>query len=230
MKYYSISESIDRKVIGRQYPQSQEAVWPSVINDPDARFNHPLSFHKYLFTKAPKDVIVPDFVIKNSAKITDYISAASTRFPIISKKMVDIIDKPKSSNIQWLPTHLLWKETKIGDYFMLNPLNVDYEILDLEKSEFEKIEDSYIFNSPKSIFFPKNYQELNFYEKSSLKVGFKERIEVKKVTLNNGLNVDLYYLKNFYIEGGVLSSLIISEKIKQELEADKCTGFDLIEL
>ena len=98
MKYYFIEHSLVPKIIGRQIPQSQEAVWPLIINDPDLVFNHPLSFHKYLFVKAPPNVVVPDFVMRNSAKITDYINAASANFPIISRKMVDIIDQHKSSN------------------------------------------------------------------------------------------------------------------------------------
>jgi hypothetical protein len=115
---------------------------------------------------------------------------------------------------------------------MLNPLFVDYEILDLKKSAFEKIEDCSLMYSPKSVFLPKNYEELSFYDSAIFKSTSKERIEVKSCVINKEAQGDLYYLKNFYVLDltRYTSGLIISEKIKQELEAAKCTGFDMIEL
>jgi hypothetical protein len=229
MKYYFIKNSIDRKVIGRQYPQSQDDVWPSFITD---CFEDPRSFKKFHYRKAPPNVVVPDFVMRKSAKVTDFIIAASSKFPIVSKKMVDIIDKQKSTNIQWLPTHLLWKGTKIDNYFVFNPLEFNYEILDLEKTKFNIQLDMLKFYPPVyKEFYPKSLDEILYYHEAIYNNSTPDRLVVFNPKIKDNLSGNVYFLISFYIQADLFyCCLIISEKVKQELEAAKCTGFDLIEL
>jgi hypothetical protein len=230
MKYFIIKESNDPKVIGRGlFVQAESSHWLYWDNDVYSDKNS-------ILTQRYKKIIPKTYwaqpILKKTAKITDLISSIPVSLPCLSQRMKDILQPYMSEEFQFLKTSLIHKDRLIPDYYFLNPYKIDYEILDLESTEFKILLDVLKYYPPVyKEFHPKSLEEIMYYHNAIYNNCTPDRVTVFNPKIKDSVSGHIYFLMSFYIQTDLfVNCLIISEKVKQELEAAKCTGFDLIEL
>jgi hypothetical protein len=217
---YRIQESNTRKEIG-VYPQCIDADYKTPINAPNFIGN-------VYFQKTPKNVVVPDLILRKSAKITDLLSAPIVGYNdklVVSQKLANFLMEFNFSHIEYIPIKVIHQmDYRILDYYVLNFTTSSLNNIDFEKSEIlgeKRNEQRKLTQKPLPI-----HSVLEFKEKlrSLDKFGF-DRIFINRVVLNSQiLNTDLFALTNVSSAPGYF----ISTTLKKTLDANKFSGIDLI--
>ena len=208
MKFYLLDYESGENV-GKTFPQSQEIVSNISINES----NHLLKNQG----KSTDDVYIPDFLLHSKAKVTDLISSSICIYPIISNKLKNILENFINSNTEFLSMNLIVKQEKLK-YWILNIFKSNFRYIDFEKSTFEKING---LNNSLINIYPKS--DFEFIEMINNKKAF-EGICIKRLFLKEGIEDQIFLMNRF---NG--NSYFISENLKKQIEAAKCTGIKFIE-
>ena len=211
MNYYRLTYPTDRS-IGTTWPQSQDCVHEIHIDSPNHIWN--LSGKKF-----PDDVYIPDCILSKKAKLTDLISSSPVPYPIISNKLKRIVEQYRTEKIQFIPTHLIVNGKKM-DYWIMNCYNNEYECLDLESSVIS------LYDRKQKISSQNYFSSSDALKKAVEETVLPEYIWVDKIILLKNLKRHLIFFDR--LKG---DAHFFSETLKQEIEANNCTGikFTLLE-
>ncbi|MDI5898549.1 imm11 family protein [Flavobacterium yafengii] len=211
--YYSIQHSMDTKIVGKFF-QSETIAWNY------GNIDNPKLLNNIYFQKVDFEPIVPIPILHKKAKITDLISnvnAGGNLHLIISKKLKNIIEKYRTKELQFFKTSITKENIEYDDYFAMNMYESNMEFVDFKKSNVNvKVRKKEGGTELIKI-------QINTLEEFLSTVDFhKEKMEIvtiDNIFLNNQVNKDFFMLKNRV-------NIIVSEKLKQEIEDAGCTGIE----
>lgn len=219
MKYYRISDLIDLKIIGN-YPQIENV---KCNCDPleDPLFIDNIGYRKVDFI--PK---TPIGILNERVKLTDSLTSPAMGYTnklIISTEFKNTLLQFESDNFQLFESEIeIHKAGKVY-YWVLNPINFNYENIDYNKSEIFLIT-SYF--SKGEILNIKSSQDLIKEQEKINDLGYPYQLHIEKLILNSNNNKDFVIIDN--VKGGI--GYFVSEKLKTEIERKGLTGILFVEL
>jgi hypothetical protein len=227
MKYYCMKNSATPAKIGRRFPQIEKLVdretYPHDSENSLSRFNP--------WGRLPDDAVIPEYVLYKSAKLTDLISSSwpHSNLKIMSKKLYNLIQDFNIPLYQSFETKVYAKNIPYTYYVFFIPM-ISYELIDFENSEFAL----YPMNARKIRHESLDINSITDYEQCIKKHPFlvKENPERLKVTLEKLAFIENVPFDLFRILGPTPSgySYFVSERLKNAIEKDNCTGIDIISL
>jgi len=220
MKFYSIKNSLDRKILGN-YPQVKSYKYHCDI------WNDPKFIEQVQYTKVDFEPITANAILHPKSKLTDLIDAGGVGFtlkPLVSKKLKHILENSIKKGLQFFKSPLIFKENLVNDYFVLNMYENKNNLIDIKNSKikYDKKADDYKFTfrtETKYLSFD-NYEDFNDALNKAL--SNNEFFYIEKIELKQNIQENFFMLKN--VEGGV--QYIASEKLKKEIEDANCTGIE----
>ncbi len=219
MKYFKLNESTKEAVTGKSYPQANGVYSISVD---DKSWIHKEYKH---FQKIEKDVRIPKAILaKKSTKLTDLLSGSGYGFSfrlLVSNKLKEILERQKQLGIQFLQTGVFdAKGEKEYNYWLVNCFIFFPEYVDFNKSEL------YVEEKGLSRGDRVYCDSIEDFEYKS-KLYAPRRIRIGKYSLNESLVEYDFFVVN-HVHGVI--DWIVSEKLKNEIEAAGCTGIDFEEI
>jgi hypothetical protein len=223
MNYYVLKSSANPSKIGRRFPQVEKIVdreaYPFESAQSISKFNP--------WGRLPDDLVVPEYELHSSAKLTDLISSGGQHSDIliISEKSHDLIKGFDLPPYQSYETKIYAKNEPYIYYVFFIPQN-SYELIDFEKSEFAL----YPMNAMKIRHKSLNINSIADYEKCIKEHPFlvKENPARLKVAIDKLVLIDDIPFDLFRIIGPIstMYSYFVSERLKTAMEENKCTGMD----
>jgi hypothetical protein len=222
MKYYKIAHSIDRKETGG-YPQSDECIYPGMRYSPNA-----LTMLRY--QKAPADVEIPKVKLLKKAKLTDFVSSILSLL-LVSTKLKDIIEQHNTFGYEWLPTSLVRKDEEYGNYWLANQYQPYTEALDLTASKFANFDAMIRQPVLEGLVFDTAAELNEAYENNYLAASARGMQHTPLlntyIVIKENIEMDFFFLRN---TASTSFTHCVSERLRQKIEQEKCTGIIFIEL
>jgi hypothetical protein len=219
MQYYRIQDSLDKKIIGRKYPQVERAILPVAWTDP-------LFIESFIFKKAPDNVLLAMGILPKSAKPTDLISAGNIGFSlslVISPRLHDIIVKHRHHGMQFFAITLKGDNGTDYPYWLVHVYDMYYEMLDLEQSfigHYTSLNFRELIRRNSTTDVEALKQELNVYHTRTENDPTVGNICITKIVFKQDTDLDFFALRPVY--GG--TGFYVSERLKAQIEAAGCTG------
>lgn len=222
MKYYSIQNSANKKILGIHEPY-KKVIHTVSVNDSIHLGKHFLGLVNYV----PE---IPILELKSEAKILDLMIGPSaigfTNKLIVSSKLKEILEENNATKIQFFELNLIKNGKNIEGYFVMHPTKENLDSVDFKNS------DIYISNAVQSIdkvgiksvlHFQQLREDLqtNGYKGRSIALLFIENLILKKEIERN--LIYLNHLRNY-------GPFLVSEKLKNEIEKNNCTGIEFLPL
>lgn len=211
MRFYTLEYKSDAEIIGKTFPQSQEFVSLIPVDHP----NHLWS----VWGKLPDNIYIPDSILHKKAKVTDLISSSPISYPIISEKLMRILEKYRNSGLKFLPTHLIVKGEKIN-YWLMNAYKFDYQYIDFTETIINKIGIGFVKIETLKI---NSAKELELSIKEIVSLNKVESVWIDKLVLKDNIPDEMIFIDRF--KG---SNYYVSESLKEEIEKANCTGIDFV--
>lgn len=217
MKYFVIRHSLDPKIVG-VHQQVEEAKYNCHVWD------DPLFIDRLSFTKIDFDPKVANAILTNKSKLTDLISAPIIGFHrllLVSDKLKNILEDNRKTGIQFFRSGIYHKKRFFENYWILNVYEINMEFIDFKNSIIYKTKN--VFNNIAELEIKnlKDYINVkNKIEKEGYPIGF----QIKRIELVDDIDQDFFVLNN--VNGGV--KYVVSEKLKQEIEEEGCTGIEFM--
>ena len=216
MNFYRIDISTNEKAVGT-IPQISEAVYPTTIDDPR-------SLQGFLNRKADETVLIPKPILRNKAKLTDYLSS-SLSMPLFSGKLKMLFETSLNFGIQFFETSIYINDKEVQDFWIANAYEYGYDYLDLNKSRFS-IMAGILDNTP--------VEELKFNSPADVEKAFQQQmiiaeqmgilkhqpLRITTVAIREDAEIDFFPLR--LVAGGV--GFYISELLKHSIEKAGCSG------
>ena len=214
MTFYEITHSGNKNIIGH-YPQVK-----SIINKcnvwEESKFIGNFNFEKIDFKP-----IVSNPVLYKSSKLTDLIQVVGFGFHyklLLSNKLKNILEQHYNNEIQFFQTDVIHNKIFYKNYYLLNIIKSNMELIDFKKS--------YIIGKKKSSIGKFSIEELKIESlkkfTDEINKNYYYQVVVEKIALKNSVNYDFFVLKN--VSGGV--KFVVSSKLKKVIEFEKCTGIE----
>jgi hypothetical protein len=219
MRYYRIRYSTETKIIGNTFPQAS-GVFLYDINDPGYIHNAAKDY-----TEIKQNVIVPKAkVVGKSTKITDLMSCGSVGFSsrlLISDRLKIILEKNSQLGFQYFGTNVLdYSGKKEYGYWLLNSYVFFPEYIEFDKAVL--FLDSLGIMKGERVYCD-SFEDFEYKTKLHAPRG----IYIENYTLNKEL-VEYDFFTVNYVAGVI--HWIVSENLKNEIEAAGCTGIDYEEV
>ena len=213
MKFYSIQDSINPKVIGK-YPQVQ-----SIHNNCHV-WDEPKFVGHINFEKVDFEPITSNAILHKKSKQTDLINTNSamgfSRKLLISGKLKSILKKNRKNGMQFFKAPIIQNNIMIEDYWILNFYEFNYEYINFlnSKISYTRKADDYkiTYNTIKDFINFKNFEQ---FETKRLETFINEEsLSIEILSLfDQNINQDFFMIK--YVFAG---SFFVSEKLKKEIE------------
>ncbi|OBX19680.1 hypothetical protein LX77_03724 [Gelidibacter algens] len=217
MKYYVIRNSLNRKIIGH-YPQTKEIKYNCNVWD-EPKFIEHVHFEKIDF-----EPITANPILYNSSKVTDLIDVVGMGFTkklLLSSKLKNILEKHRSSGMQFFPSSVIRNNRCFDNYWVLNMFEIDMNLIDFKNSSI--YETMNVFNKLKLIKI-NSISEFEEHLKIIEEKGYPHGLLIEKFNLIKNNQIDFFSI--LYVEGGV--KYIVSEYLKKEIEDANCTGIEFM--
>lgn len=217
MKFYSIHSSLNSKVLGH-YPQVEDIHYNCDIWDEPKFIEHT---H---FTRIDFEPITANAVLHDRSKITDLINVSGMGFTnklLVSEKLKGIFESYRKTGLQFFKSNLIYKGKEIDNYWVLNFFEPDMHFINFNNSKIFLTEN--IFDKIRELEIKNLKDYLNMKEIIE-EEGYPKGILIESFTLEDNIDEDFFFLTN--VQGGV--SYIVSERIKQKMEQENCTGIELM--
>ncbi|AWK02926.1 hypothetical protein HYN56_01320 [Flavobacterium crocinum] len=215
MKYYSITNSLNRKVLGH-YPQIKNNKYNCDI------WNDPHFIEHVHFTKVNFTPITANAILHDKSKLTDLISSNGMGFTLkllISGKLKKILDNSRKTGLQFFKSPVILNNYLIDDYWILNMYEVDMNVIDLERSiiiqRIRKPEGG-------TTLIDVKFDSLENFTSEIREKELEGELYFKNIKIKENVNEDFFSLR--YVEGG--AKYVVSEKLKKEIEEENCTGIE----
>jgi hypothetical protein len=216
MKYYSINNSLNNKIMGN-YNQVINALHHCDVWE-NSKFIDRIDFIKIDF-----EPITSNAILEKKAKLTDLINVSCVGFSLkllISEKLKVILEKESLNKSQFFKSAVIYKNEKIDNYWITQPYLFSMEYIDFNKSILSVRVRKPQGGTEKTILKANSlndfFKSLNFHKERG------EIVSINNIFLNNNVNDDFFMLR--YVEGGI--KYIVSEKLKKEIEDAGCTGIE----
>ncbi|MDY7395725.1 hypothetical protein UMM65_10760 [Aureibaculum sp. 2210JD6-5] len=219
MNYYVIRHSLDPKIVGA-HQQVEEAKYTCHVWD------DPLFIDRLSFTKIDVEPKVANAILTKKSKLTDLISAPIIGFNkklLVSSKLKKILMKYRKTGVQFFRSGVFRDNIFYEEYWILNMYEINMDFIDFKKSSF-------VFRKRK----PEGgtYLEsvnVNSYDKFKKILSKKNELKftqffVDEIRLADKIDQDFFVLN--HVNGGV--KYVVSEKLKQEIEEEGCTGIEFM--
>lgn len=222
MRYYSIQNSGDLKIIGK-YPQTKSINYNCHIWDEPKFIEH---VH---FTKIDFEPIIANAILHPKSKKTDLINTNSamgfSNKLLISGKLKKILLDNRNSGMQFFRAPIIQNNRFEDDYWILNMYLFNNEYIDFAKSMViheKKAEDYRIsFKTIKEQIYCDNFED---FETTRLAIwsSKEESIYIETLVLYlENIKEDFFTIR--YVFGKLF---FVSEKLKKEIEDAGCTGIE----
>ena len=204
MKYYQLSHSTVEEEVGMTFPQSQTS-----------RESLPIDHLQHLWQQKAgnlNNVALPEPVVHPDAKLSDLLSTTATWRFVMSSKLKVIFEKYiKDGQCQFLEmkVHYLSKEYQ---YWMLNPLQFNMEVIDFATSEI------WLCGAGNTKIRELEINNIADFEISSHTFNMPERVSITSVSFVPEITPDFIQLRN------APSMFYVSETLRNELIKEGCTG------
>lgn len=215
MKYFSINNSLNPKVLGH-YPQVKD------IKQNCHVWDEPRFIEHTHFTKIDFEPITANAVLHPKSKLTDLISATGmgfTRKLLMSETLKTILEANRKTGLQFFKSSVIYNGFVIEDYWILNVYEIDMNFVDVEKSNFvwrkRKEEGGTYLSDVK-------FNTLDEFAKKISEENLEGKLYLNRITIKEGIKEDFFTLLD--VEGG--AKYIVSEKLKKEIEDANCTGIE----
>lgn len=214
MKYFAIQHSLNEKIMGK-IPQMKEMITHCHVDDPNFIDN-------LYFRKIEGVPILFNAVLYANAKLTDLLDVGGTGFSfgsiIISDKLKKILDHFNVYGIQYFQTYIIQKNQKLESYWQNHIYDFPFQYIDFKKTTFIlKDRDSNRNVFEKEIIFHNLLEFLDFVNK----ISYPKMISFNSIFFTPEMNLDYFSLRFSNAHQG-----IVSEKLKDEIEAAGCTGIE----
>jgi hypothetical protein len=211
MRFYEITHSTNPQEVGTTHPQSQTSRDTISIDDPRHLRKQGIGYMQNVYI--PQPVVHPD------AKLSDLLSTLVTWRLVLSLKLKNILEKhttPGQCQFLEMTVHYLSSEYK---YWVLNVLRYNMELVDFPKSEV------WLCGAGDTKIKQIHFDTLSSFEEYSSSLEYPERLIIYKVKLRNEIAVDFFKLSHVYGSG-----YYVSEKLKDEIIEEDCTGISFEEI
>jgi len=210
--YYKLTTSVDTKIIGNVNSQTEEALFPQVLEGQ--------LFSRDIFLKKvdnPATVLTPTAILKYKAKLTDVIGGASTTIGgqlLMSNKLKVILEGIAGAKVQFFPLSIIYKNETLPSYWIMCAYDTDMESIDYRQSNIELVGLGSTKIKDISVNSYDDFQSL--VESTAL----PERLAITKVSILKECTKELLVLR--WVEGGI--GFYVNEKVKSEIENAGCIG------
>ena len=209
MKYYQLSHSTVIQEVGVTYPQSQTA-----------RESLPIDHPQHLWQQKAgilKNVTLPEPVLHPDAKLSDLLSTTATWRLVISPRLKVILEKfikEGQCQILEMKVHYLSKDYQ---YWMLNPLQFNMELIDFGTSEI------WLCGAGNTKIRKLEVNNITDFEKNSHTFLMPERVSITAISFAPDITADFIQLRN------APGMYYVSETLRNELIQEGCTGISFKE-
>ena len=177
-----------------------------------------------------KPAFIPNlqyFVLAHKAKVTDFIqnSFISAYVFLMSQKAKNIMEKFNLPQHIYFAAGVMYHKKMLDDYYWLHLLEEDDNLIDLMESNF-CIQGRSLDGWHEEEIEPANFKSMEeFIQKHKEIAGRMRYIRPYKLRVKaNSMNRDMYVLTFMH---GIY---VISENLKNALEAEKITGIEILPL
>lgn len=213
MKYYSIQHSLDKKIMGND-PQVKEVIYHCSVN------NEPRFIGKFHFEEIKVEPIIANPVLYSKSKLTDLIYLWNIGFnyvKLISGKLKSILEKQRTSGLQFIQCSVFKDGVEYSDYWLLNMFESNNEFIDFEKSKIivgVKKDEGGTYQKTEIVSSVSEFDSLVEFHKQKMEI-----VKAENIYLKDDITKDFFMLKNSI-------KYMVSEKLKQEIEDAGCTGIE----
>ncbi|WP_296151644.1 DUF1629 domain-containing protein [uncultured Flavobacterium sp.] len=215
MKYFSINNSLNPKVLGH-YPQVKE------IKQNCDVWNEPKFIEHVNFEKIDFEPITANAILHPKSKLTDLISVTGmgfTRKLLISGLLKTILENNRGTGLQFFQSNLIYKNEEIEHYWILNSFEIDMNLIDIQKSNF-------VWRKRKeeggTYLLDVKFNSLDEFCKKIVNDNLEGKLYINKLAIKEQASVNFFTLLN--VEGAV--KYIVSENLKKEIEDAGTTGIE----
>ncbi len=210
MLYFRLDYSVNNKEIGPVDTQSREALYP--VDCP------PEIYSRNLFLKKvhdPDTIVTPIPILQKRAKLTDLISGSAAKTVgqhIISDRLKKILESDLSAPLQFFPMPVVFKEEKIGGYWLLYMYDTDMHCIDFPNS--------ILLNGAgdlKQVLKISNFQEYSAFMQT---LSIPYRLQFRQLAIQPNCDRDVLVIR--WVSGGL--GLFVSETLKNKIESEGITG------
>lgn len=212
MKYFNLQTTIDLDVAGEV---------PQVAESRNSEFGSPFSLVEVVTSRFLEQIPLLELERGQNAKLTDILSSYSVPFGlIVSSRLKDLLLKFKLPPHKFYPFKLIDGGTVRDDYFWFHCYDDLWQYVDSSRSRLEVYR----------MF--KHYTIAEYPLKTSQQI---ERV-IKSLGLLQGTRLkEIYFLENFPGYDIILNDIVsldiwISEGLKEALESEEITGYDIEEV
>ncbi|SHG06146.1 hypothetical protein SAMN05444349_1792 [Bacteroides faecichinchillae] len=219
MRYFIMSESLDKKIIGCNFPQVHRFTQGY---DPEAS-NGLFSLYKYREDFPDYIPNLDGFMISSCTKLTDFISSSfSHRLRIMNERAKTILEQHHLGSYRFYPL-VLYKGKVKYDYYLFNFISTYSDFVNYEKTSFQEYN---IANGEKSeVFFVKS--RADFLHKKSViehEKGISWGIWGSEIVMSKGFDQKL----DFFVISLLDANIYVSERLKNSIESNGLTGWEFI--
>lgn len=217
MKFFCLKESLDDKIVGK-YPQVENAIYPCEI------WTEPTFVDRVNFIYTDFVPLTATAIIKEGAKLTDLISAGIVGYSLkllMSGRLKKSIQAFRTSGLQFYQSSVLFDESEVIDYWVLNPFEINMEFIDYRKSEIFLIKN--VFNKIEKLEI-QTFDDFMDQKSRIESKGYPFSILIDHIELVDNVSQDFFTLLN--VEGGV--KYVVSERLRQHIELQGLTGIEFM--
>jgi hypothetical protein len=209
--YYLIKHDTKKENIGDCYPQTSGIKNPEIFDDP-------AFIDKIGFKKTNTLVKLPIPILHKNAIITDLISSITRGTVgrlIISEKLKKILFSANDFDMEFLKINVISSQQEELLYWLINPVFFQMSYIAYPKSDIQVVTwgESVVRNIRINDFADFKYHEIN--------LKMPERLNIVKLFIRKEIESNFFILNS--ISGGGFC-YFISEKVKQQIESQGCTG------
>tara|TARA_R100000935_G_C2818004_1_gene158265 strand:- start:419 stop:1093 length:675 start_codon:yes stop_codon:yes gene_type:complete len=160
-------------------------------------------------------------VLNHQSKKTDLIETGGIGFGVgrifISEKLKNLITDSNHFGIQFFKTSLYQNDKLYNGYWQTHIYDMPLDIINFKETVIElsdRDQNRRVIKKELKIFSKEEFLQILKF------IHYPKMIRFKKIIFNHDLNLDFFFLSHFEPFN------IVSEKLKDKLEYNKCTGME----
>lgn len=215
-KYFAIEYGRNETLVGK-IPQVKDFKHNCNVSD-NSDF-----IDKFPFKKIEGSPILSIPILYPITKQTDIIDTYSNvgfsfGSLVISNKLKEILDQFNCYGFQFFPTYIIQDGSTYSNYWQTHICEMPFEYIDFKKTKalILNIETRKIVTESVEISYAEEFLSIV----NSLE--YPKSISLKDISFEDKMDLDLFFIRFFENSGRG----IVSEKLKNEIEKQECTGIE----